>query len=139
MLPSVEALLAKLRDALGDDEDIAVGALFGSVSRGRARPDSDLDIYLRLRSGARWDVAREAAVREALERAAGREVDLIVEDRDATSVILRRQVAVDGVPFLERSPGGWTSLRADAMVAYADLEPWMRRCGEGVRRRIAGG
>ena len=135
----MDALLEKLRGALAADDDIAVAAVFGSVSRGRARPESDLDIYVRLEPGVRWSAAREAVVREALERASHREVDLIVEDRDATSVILRRQVAIDGVPFLERSPGGWTSLRADAMVAYADLDPWMRRCGAGVRRRIAGG
>ena len=34
-----------------DDVDVAV--LFGSAAKGRLRPDSDVDLYVRLRPGAR--------------------------------------------------------------------------------------
>jgi len=52
-------------------------------------------------------------------------------------VILRLEVARHGRLLYERRPGAWVELRARAMLAYADLEPWMRRSGEGVRRALA--
>ncbi len=61
---------------------------------------------------------------------------LVVEDLDATSVILRREVARTGILLGEARPGAFTQMRARAMIAYADLEPWMRRCGDSVRRAI---
>ena len=40
----VERVVAEYRDAIGDD--LVAMALFGSVARGEARPDSDLDLYV---------------------------------------------------------------------------------------------
>jgi hypothetical protein len=44
---------------------------------------------------------------------------------------------IHGRLLCERRHGGWVELRARAMLAYVDIEPWMRRCGEGVRRVLA--
>ncbi len=129
-------LVDALAPVAASDADVEVAALFGSAARGRLGPESDVDVYVRLRVGARWDDERRERFTRSLERIARREIDLVIEDRDATSTLLRLEVSRHGRLIHERVPGAWTSLRADAMVAYADMEPFMRRTGEGIRRRI---
>jgi predicted nucleotidyltransferase len=128
---------ARLRAVLQADTDVEVAACFGSAARGRMRTDSDVDIYVRLGPGASWSPHRELSLVSDLSAAAAREIDLTVEDEGRTSVILRLEVARHGRLIFERRPGAWVELRARAMLAYADLEPWMRRCGEGIRRALA--
>jgi predicted nucleotidyltransferase len=130
--PFIDAFAARL----AAEPDIRVAVLFGSGARGRLRPDSDVDVYLRLGPRVRWSTHRVLLLASELGAIARREVDLVIEDVDATSTILRLEVARHGVLLFERQPGAWTSLRASAFIAHADLEPWMRRCAEGVRRRI---
>ena len=130
-----EQILEALRPIVEADADVEVAALFGSAALDRPGPESDVDVYVRLRRGARWSLRRASEVAHALERIVRREIDLVVEDRDATSTLLRIEVARHGRLIFERQPCGWTSLKADALVDYADLEPFIRRCGEGVRRR----
>jgi predicted nucleotidyltransferase len=129
--------IARIRDVLDADPDVEVAAMFGSAARGRLRPDSDVDIYVRLLPGVSWSLHHELSLASDLSAAARREIDLIVEDEGRTSVILRLEVARHGRLLLERRPGAWVDLRARAMLAHADLEPWMRLCGEGVRRALA--
>jgi predicted nucleotidyltransferase len=117
-----------------DDPDVEVVALFGSAATGRLRPDSDLDLYVRLRPGKSWDLARRLSVASDVSRLLGREVDLVVED-EHTSTILRRQVAQHGQPLWERRPGAWIDLQVAAVRAYTDLEPYLRRIGEATRER----
>lgn len=137
MSPELESeRLAALLAVLREDREVEVAALFGSAASGRMRAGSDVDLYLRLAPGARWTPERERERRLCFAEVLGQDVDLVVEDRDATSVILRREVARRGRLLHEAVPGAWTRLKAEAMIAYTDLEPWLRRCGEGVRRAI---
>ena len=130
-----EAALARV---LASQPEVDCAALFGSAASGRLTPDSDVDVYVRLGDGAQWEVARRVALADELSRRCGREVDLVVED-DGTSVILRREVAARGRPLYEARPGAWTDLRAAALVAYADLEPYMRLVGDAVRAAVRRG
>ena len=133
MIPSMTPALEKsLADRLAREPDVDVVALFGSAASGRLLPDSDVDLYVRLRATARWPVGKRLDVVADLERLCGREVDLVVED-DGTSVILRREVASRGRPLFEARAGAWTDACAAAIVAYADLEPFMRRIGDSIR------
>jgi len=114
--------------------DVDAVVLFGSAARGRQRADSDIDIYVRLRHQARWTLRQRLDLAAELSAVLRREVDLIVED-ETTSVILRREVANCGLPLYESRPGAWIGLRAAASLAYADLEPYLRRIGGAVRAR----
>jgi predicted nucleotidyltransferase len=134
-----DGMLARMRAILASEPEVEVAALFGSAARGRLRPDSDVDVYVTLRRGTAWSFERENALATALGEACRREIDLIIEDEERTSVILRLEVARHGRLVHEARRGGWVGLRARAMLAYADLEPWMRLCGEGVRRALAAG
>ena len=129
-----QGTVERLAALLAEEDDVEAGALFGSAAAGRLGPESDVDVYVRLRRGASWPGATVRRVEEALAAVVRRDVHLVLEDEDDTSVILRREVARTGTLLWEARPGAWTALKAAAMVAYADLEPWMRRCGEGVRQ-----
>ncbi len=134
--PLDQALLHRLEGVLSGHPGIRAAAVFGSVAVGRARPDSDLDLYVRLEHGRRWSDARHRQVSLEVSRVSGRETHLVVEVPGRTSVVLRREVAAHGVVVFEARPGAWVELKAAATLAYADLEPSLRRCREGVRRRV---
>ena len=108
--------------------------LFGSAARGRMRPDSDVDLYVRLAPGSARDRGAEAGLVEAAARACRREIDLVIES-SSTSVILRREVATHGRPLFERSPGAARTLRVEGVHAYMDLEPQLRLIGAAIRQR----
>jgi len=134
-LPPVprEALAA----LLGAEDDVEVAALFGSAATGAMTARSDVDVYLRLVPGAKWSLARELSLASDVSELVGREIDLVVEDPAHTSVLLRREVARTGELLFEREPGAWTTLKAEAIIAYVDLAPHLTRCAEGVSRALA--
>jgi predicted nucleotidyltransferase len=127
----MQAAIAAL---FGSRPEVDVAVLFGSIATGRPRTESDVDLYVRLRPGAHWNLGQRLDVAAELSRIASREVDLVVED-ERTSVILRREVAARGRVLFESRPGAWTDLRVAAILAYVDLEPYLRRIGRAVRAR----
>jgi predicted nucleotidyltransferase len=130
----VSAIEEIVRQLLSPRPEVDAVVLYGSAAAGRQGPASDLDLYVRLRPMARWSIAERLDRAADLSTALRREVDLVVED-EWTSVILRREVANRGRPIYEARAGAWVDLRAAAAVAYADLEPYLRRIGEAVRAR----
>jgi len=55
-------------------------AIFGSVVRGEARPESDIDILVEFEPGARVGLFSFARLQEFLEEILGRRVDLVMPD-----------------------------------------------------------
>ncbi|MBE7482050.1 MAG: nucleotidyltransferase domain-containing protein [Polyangiaceae bacterium] len=108
--------------------------LFGSAAKGRLGPESDVDVYVRLTPGHSAERVHEQRFRESAERACRREIDLVIET-PSTSVILRREVASRGRPLFERSPSAAITFRVEAVRAYADLEPQLRKIGAAIRAR----
>jgi predicted nucleotidyltransferase len=117
--------------------DLELLVVFGSAARGRLGADSDVDLYVRLVPGK--DVVRADRDRfvAAAEQACSREIDLVVE-RPSTSVILRREAASRGRALFERAPGARRAFVVDAINAYVDLEPQLRKIGGAVRKRARG-
>ena len=54
-------------------------SLFGSVARGEARPDSDIDLVAKLDPAARMDLIRLVALEQELGDLLGREVQILTE------------------------------------------------------------
>ena len=61
--------------------------LFGSVARGDARPDSDIDLFVDLESGSGNALLRVAGIGEEISRILGVRVDVVTES------LLRRPVS----------------------------------------------
>lgn len=102
--------LTELRSAVGAAlepfENIAFSLLFGSGVSGRLRKDSDLDVAVYGSSGRHLEIeterelAEEAKIQLAVERATGRNVDLLVLNR-APAVVCASAIGT-GVPVLIR-------------------------------------
>lgn len=75
----VLAQLAGLETALRE-RGIQSAALFGSVARGTARPDSDVDVLIDLTPGSRFSLVDLAATKDFLEEQLGRRVDLATRE-----------------------------------------------------------
>ncbi|MFW5728949.1 MAG: type VII toxin-antitoxin system MntA family adenylyltransferase antitoxin [bacterium] len=94
MVPSkdLETLIPQLRETLLSFDEVSFAVLFGSAVQGRLRDDSDLDIAVYVDAGGALEievereVPSEAEVQVALERATGRNVDLLVLNRAPATV-----------------------------------------------------
>jgi putative addiction module CopG family antidote len=75
----VLARLAGLEKALRD-RGIQSAALFGSVVRGTARADSDIDVLVDVTPGSRFSLVDMAATKDFLEKELGRSVDLVTRE-----------------------------------------------------------
>ena len=96
--------------------------VFGSVGRGQARPDSDVDVAVLLTEdppqtldGSRGDVA------EALERVSGRAVDLVVLNRAPADLVHR--VLRAGRLVLETDRAARVAFEVRRRREYFDLLP----------------
>lgn len=68
--------------------------VFGSVARGEARPDSDIDLMAEYEPDAAWDLFDIVQMREELGGLFGRPVDL-VRDRNVTNPYRRASIQRD--------------------------------------------
>jgi predicted nucleotidyltransferase len=114
---------------------VEVAILFGSAANGRMRPDSDTDIGILGSVGHDLDIDAELALGAALERVLGREVDLV--RLDTASTLLRFE-ASRGRCLHEAREGAFADFVARALLEYEDLRPILRRCAEGMFRRMKG-
>ncbi len=119
-----------LRRVLEQTPSVRLAVLFGSAARGTVGSDSDIDIGVSLERGA--DFSPTLGV--ALERAAGRRVDLVW--LDTAPPLLRFEVARDGLVLVERAPHDWVEFRAHAMIDWWDWAPTARMMRQAVTTRL---
>ena len=100
--------VSALRRALRNERSLRTVVLFGSVARGTARPDSDID--LAVAPAPARAVAERISAR--IDAAIGRKVDFVDWDGARQSVELAARLLRDGIP-LRDNVGEWTSLCAD--------------------------
>lgn len=129
--------LTEIAGLLHDDPRFIAAIVFGSVARGTARPDSDLDLaVLYADEAAREAVGREwLALLGRLARLADRDVHLV--DLDPADPSLRRAVLDSGVVLLDRSPRRLRALRVTTGIEYLDWDYARRVADAGHARRLA--
>lgn len=89
-LDDVRRLLAPEKDALRA-KGVSALYVFGSVARGEAGPDSDVDVLIEIEPGTRFHVIDLANVYNRLTAALGIEVDIITS-RASPSAVQQRAV-----------------------------------------------
>jgi uncharacterized protein YutE (UPF0331/DUF86 family)/predicted nucleotidyltransferase len=107
-MTSTEQLVATVQSALEEFPDISFAFLFGSAASERLRADSDIDLAvygssegLEIESDRR--LVHEIDIQIAVERATGRNVDLLVLNRAPATVC--SAALLHGLPVLVRNGG----------------------------------
>ncbi len=118
-------------------DGIVCAWLFGSVARGSARPDSDVDVAVLLDREPPETLEGSAATMAGdVEAAIGRPVDLVVLNRAPVDLIHR--VLRDGLLLVERDRNARVRFEVRARNEFFDLKPHLdryRRAGERAHGR----
>ena len=114
--PDVARFAAPLADLGTVAPSVQLVVLFGSVARGRARRDSDLDVAVRADEPADLDALYVLLA----PRLATSAVDLV--DLRRAGPLLAFQVARHGRLLYERDPGAFRSFQSLASRRYVDTE-----------------
>jgi predicted nucleotidyltransferase len=131
MTEETEALVATLRQALRGRKDVHLAVLFGSRARGRARPDSDVDLAVQ---GENLDLL---AIAYELTLATRHEVDVV--DLARAGYPLLNAILRDAVWVHQGRPGAggrWLSHTIDQLELDRS---WYERMRDAYLRKLARG
>jgi predicted nucleotidyltransferase len=108
---------------------VASAYLFGSEAEGRAHRESDVDVGVLLAPGSVPDDRERFALRldlmgELAAELGGRQADVVLLD-DAPPMLAKR-IVLDGRRILDELPETDRAFVRRAILAAADLEPWLR-------------
>lgn len=122
MTPMEDAIGRFFRDDTGD---VVAAYLYGSVARGEARPDSDIDIGVLLETDPPATVeGLRLRLEGDLEKHLGKTVDLAVLNRAPVDLVHR--VLRDGKLVLDRNPSVRIAFEVLARNRFFDLEPVLK-------------
>jgi predicted nucleotidyltransferase len=133
---TVVQMIDRIRRTLSQGPGLRLAILFGSAARGRAGPDSDIDVGI-LPSDPDLTLHAELDLQSRLERACGRPVDLV--RLDTAGSLLRWEAARHGIPIFARSHADLVRFVARAAIEYADLAPALARASDLFRQRLIEG
>lgn len=121
--------------AVARQEGIDLVVLFGSVVKGRLRPDSDLDVAVRFVHG-KPGFETEARVAGELHQALKppRELDLVV--LNGASPLLLANVAAEGVVLYAATLEVWPVFRLYARRRFEDTAKFRQRHWEAFKERV---
>lgn len=123
--------LTRLAAALAAERDVQVAVAFGSLARGEARFDSDVDVAVL--TDRRLTSERRAALMELVSSVTGRAVDLV--DLRAAGVPLLRSVFRDGRELVRKDAAVYGRLVARMVADAEDLLPLQQRLLRERRQR----
>jgi predicted nucleotidyltransferase len=131
---AIENKLREVLEAQATADGIAAAWLFGSVARGTARRDSDVDVGILYQKTPPLTLTGLGLDLEGdLESALGLPVQLVVLNRAPSDLIVR--VLRDGKLLVDLDRSRRLRFEVDSRNEYWDLEPYLRlyRQGEGHR------
>ena len=122
--------IAALQRAFPRTRGVRIGLLFGSVARGTATEQSDVDVAVELDPGA--DVLEIAA---ELSREVGREVQVVA--LNDPGVPLLEELVRDAITVYEATPYAATRWRVRALIDLDTDGPWYARMRDAWLKRVA--
>ncbi|HBL31639.1 MAG TPA: nucleotidyltransferase domain-containing protein [Acidobacteria bacterium] len=124
------SLTTKLRETLAaraEREGIAAAWLFGSVARGTARPDSDVDVgilYSEDPPRTLAGIGRTFGLEEDLVEALEAPIQIVALNRASPELIVR--VLRDGQLLVDREPLRRCHFEVRSRKEFWDVEPYLR-------------
>lgn len=97
--PTLDSVSPQIAEVCSRHPDVEAAGVFGSVARGEARPDSDVDVFALF--DGEVDHRRVLEVEGELSRAMGGQVDLLT-GFDCTTPLFRASFERDAVTTYER-------------------------------------
>jgi predicted nucleotidyltransferase len=129
---TIERVREAARAAIEGRDDVAVVYLFGSVARGDARPDSDVDLGVVYRRPSPDRAHDEVAVllADAVERATGiPRVDVV--DLEAQGPAFAHRALCEAVRLVVRDERRRVDFESDAIVRGIDFAPTLELATAG--------
>lgn len=123
-----EALREQVRAAAAATPGLELALVFGSMARGKAGRDSDVDVAVL----GNIDLDELAG---RLSLSVGREIDVV--DISTASIPLLDSIVKDGVALFERERGAEGRFRARALAMLETDRPWFERMQNAWLRRVA--
>ena len=111
--------------------DVRLALVFGSVARGTARAESDVDLAVDAPGVDRLALARDLSL------AVGREVDVV--DLGDAGYPLLASIVRDGVVVAEHARGAEARWRTRALLVLETDRPWFTRMRDAYLERLAAG
>lgn len=144
MAPALEGVIPTLREVLRRYPQVAAAYVFGSLARGEAGPESDLDVGLLLRRKGETALDHHRMLGDLAGRleshVAGRNVDLVV--LEAQGPIFCHRVLMEGALVYEADRGRRIDFESSTYVRAMDFRPTYETATRGklaaVRQWLAG-
>jgi predicted nucleotidyltransferase len=102
-------LLAALRRALRTEPNVTFAMLFGSMARGDAQTDSDVDLMVALREHS---LEKMVELQDRLQLATGKDVDLLTKEAASKNEVLMAVAVEEGRALVDRV-GLWPELQGE--------------------------
>ena len=128
----MEELALKIRDVLNEREEVVYAILFGSAAEERMRPDSDVDIAVKLRRS--MDPLKLGELAAKLEASIGRAVQIVVLNE--APLTLRYEVFKSGLIVFVRDENELTEDKVRAIMEFLDFKPLFERMAGGMMEAV---
>jgi len=112
------SLISALQSALRTEQNVRLALLFGSVSRGDAGPESDIDLLVEMRDES---LDRKVDLELKLEEILGRKVDVISIGDGERNPVLMGQAAIEGRLLIDREDR-WPRIQRSAIESADKAE-----------------
>ncbi len=126
----------EIKIVLRKHEEILVAYLFGSVAKGKAGEDSDIDIGLLLAEYFEPKPLYTAKVSREIMEETGCDRKVDVRILNNKSIIFQHQVLKDGKKIFSRDESARIGFETEVYDRYLDYKPFFDRFNEIRRKRI---
>jgi predicted nucleotidyltransferase len=130
--PETEGLIIRLRERLRERPDLHLAVLFGSQARGKARPDSDLDLAVLGDQLDTLSLARDLSLATDLE------VDVIDLGQDLGYPLLNAIVR-DAIFVFQGRPNAGGRWLSNSLLQLELDRPWYERMRNAYLKGLAEG